>query len=239
MSNTNPQRSLATEHGVARSADDWFRIGESALRRGNLQEAHGAFSSAVDLDASHPNALFRLGELAQSDGDVQTAIGFYRRTLTAQPGHGKARERLRQIAAAPKKEGPPYGPFGNGVVGIVRGVRQSTVGGLAVMTFRPDLFDWFIRIEQRRPEEESGRMVSARMRGHNLVGDLQQGDWVELPRRWRPGRKLKRLTNLEVNERVEVNRGSRTLKLLHFIVTLLVIIWIVAGFAMVAPELIK
>jgi hypothetical protein len=98
----------------------------------------------------------------------------------------------------------PYQPSGAGIVGIVRGLRQTSLPtGNWEFRSRPN-FDWSFRLEQRGIPGDSARALAVHLRGEQLAGDLREGDWVQLPPDWRPGRypNPKQLLNLTTGEQV-------------------------------------
>jgi hypothetical protein len=76
MSSTNLKRSLATERGVSRSPDEWYLIGNTALRNQQVPEAEEAFRNALLVDSNHGNENFRPGEEAENgdERDIRSRL---------------------------------------------------------------------------------------------------------------------------------------------------------------------
>lgn len=218
----------------SRSAEEWYGVGDEALKRRDIDSAHDAFSRALELDPMHANALYRLGEIAQADGNFEDAEEFFRAAIDVNPGHAGAHARLeRLLAEAPQGDGPTYEPEGDGIVGVVSALRQHTE--TTVMT-RGTQWVWTFRVEARSPDGRRGRAVAAQMRGAAIVGSLGDGDWVELPSGWRTGQKLKSLTNLTTGERIGVATRSPVVTVLVALVVLFAVAWIAYAFIKVGAQ---
>lgn len=100
MTGTNLQGSPAMEHGVSRSADEWYSIGYTAMRNQQISEAAEAFRAALVVNPNHANANYRLGEVAEYEGQPDRAKAFYYRALAAQPEHKAALKKLGRLTAS-------------------------------------------------------------------------------------------------------------------------------------------
>ena len=218
------------------SASAWYEVGDTALRKHRIDEAHNAFTQAVRIDPRHSNALYRLGEIAQSRGDLKSAEEFYRRALSVHPDHKSARERLEKLLARQAEDRPPHEPVDDGYVGRVRGLQQTQAPAL-ITRWRANDWWWSFRLELPRTDLEPAKVLPVRLRGQSLVGDLREGDWVELPIKWRPETYLKGLRNLTTGVAVRVRRRPWILTLLEALISAFVIAWLVAIFFIVGREL--
>lgn len=196
-----------------RSAEEWHATGTEAIARRDVDGAEEAFRQALLLDPQHANALYRLGELAQHRADIPAATYWYGRALDAQPGHAGALKRLavRTPAAAPqprpepesKPPKPPQPPRGSGLVAIARNYQQHQNSNMnrrsvLVISFRLEV-----------PGRKSATQQAVHMRGPELHGSIANGDWIEMPRRWKPGREPGTVRNLTTGETVRFgHRGS-------------------------------
>jgi hypothetical protein len=190
-----PARVRSGDERAGRSAADWYRTGETAFRLGQIDRARSAFERAVAVDPQLANAHYRLGQLAEHAGRVVDAAALYEETLRVQPTHVSAARRLEQL----EEEMPSLAlePSGRGPVGLVSLLRQryeqdSLRRPLVVLAFR-----------LARDGDAQGRSrLPVEMRGRSLRGGIDDGDWVQLPADWRPGRVVRQLVNLTTDEKV-------------------------------------
>ncbi|MCX6955324.1 MAG: tetratricopeptide repeat protein, partial [Verrucomicrobia bacterium] len=156
------------------------------------------------------NALLRLADIAASTGETRLAISLYSRVLVQNPDSSRAISGIAKLSgstepasqvAAPKQattpptSGPTYPPrFQNSLVGVVTDLHKSNapwrgrMGAIVVWQFR------VVANEEGRPRPA----VGIEMKGDDISGLLQNGDWVEIDEQPQPGRTLrpKRVWNL-------------------------------------------
>jgi hypothetical protein len=127
-------------------------------------------------------------------------------------------------------------PSSRGVVGVVSGMRVW-VDHEPMMTrgLWPRQFVWSFRVHPSGGQAP----VAVQMRGKALIGDLQDGDSVELPASWWPGRKLTQVRNLTTGEAVRVKAPSRIGNVFVVAVTLLVAAWIALLFGANINEVVR
>lgn len=223
------------------AAQERYEAGDAARRAGELERALEAYRQAVAIDPTHANAVYRLGELALANGEREQADALFRRALTLHPGHAWAQKRLDAMAAEqvppvkksdPPAHGPAHAPRGTGLVGVVESVRRSQEAYEVRSGSRPVL-----SIRVRTDRGGSGaRLVAAEMRGKNIRGVVDPGDWVEFPAAWRPGARLKSLHNLTTGGEVKVAQ-STVVELATWAIVAFVALWIAVVFFVVGREL--
>ncbi|MFY9824059.1 MAG: tetratricopeptide repeat protein [Thermoanaerobaculia bacterium] len=84
---------LATSAGLTatpETAEDWFERGNELEYGDALDQAMAAYSRALELDASLPDAHLNLGRLLHERGKTAEAESHYRQALTARPGDATA-----------------------------------------------------------------------------------------------------------------------------------------------------
>jgi hypothetical protein len=128
-------------------------------------------------------------------------------------------------AAAPPRPRPAKAKASSGTLtGVARAVhtRNETRGmgdntsTQTVVSFRVDRFD-----DEGRPQQP----VPVEMRGYRYRGAINDGDWVEIDERWRPGELLepKKVKNLTTGSVVEATNDHRVLKTLIGLVVFLIL----------------
>jgi hypothetical protein len=176
-------------------------MGETAFRLGQVDRAQSAFARAVAEDPELANAHYRLGQLAEHAGRVDDAVCFYDHALRAEPTHVSAARRLEQLEGAPDAaRSLAAEASGGGAVGVVRMLRQRYEQDdlrrpLTVLAFRLAPCDGDVDVDGRS-------LLPVEMRGQSLRGGIDDGDLVQLPADWRPGRTARRLINLTTGETV-------------------------------------
>lgn len=222
---------------VGKSSDEWYAIGDAALRAGNIPEATEAFRSAVAVDASHANALYRLAEIARAEGDVAGAVALVERTLAVNPTHAGARKLGAKLQATgpptPAPSAPPCPPSGAGVAGIAESVKR-TVEPFRLRQGSSQVVA--VRVRARVGPAPAGQLVAVELRGHRVRGSLESGDWVELPAEWQPGAPVTRVRNLSTCADVVVVRDILA-RIFIVLVVAFVAAWIVVLFGVVGREL--
>jgi TolA-binding protein len=219
---------------AGRSSDEWYRIGDDALKAKppEIARATQAYRRALEADPSHANALYRLGEIAQAQHRPREAMGLFERALQANPQHAGARDRLRRLQSAPSppkpSPGPPHPPAGDGPVGIVAALQRSQE---TQWLTRTTLSVWTFRVQT------DGDVLPVRLRGESLSGSVREGEWVELPANYRRGRPVKSLMNLTTLERVTVKTRPWYVTAMVVFIVLFVAAWIIALFVKVGGEL--
>jgi hypothetical protein len=174
-------------------------MGETAFRLGQVDRAQSAFARAVAEDPELANAHYRLGQLAEHAGRVHDAVCFYDQALRAEPTHVSAARRLEQLEGAPNAaRSLAAEASGGGAVGVVRLLRQRYEQDdlrrpLTVLTFRLEACDGDV---------DGRSLLPVEMRGQSLRGGIDDGDLVQLPADWRPGRTARGLINLTTGETV-------------------------------------
>ena len=86
--------------------------------------------------------------------------------------------KLRPSGDAGRRPTPQRGV----VTGVVRALQERGDERGRVMSFR---------VEQHDPEGRAVQVVPVEIRGLSLHGFLTEGDWVEIRRRWKPGKTLR------------------------------------------------
>lgn len=79
-------------------ADVWYRLGRSAIRLGDQEQAMWAFRNALELDAKHPGALERIGLYLTSKDRPQEAKPYLHRLLEVDPHNWRAHNALGVLA---------------------------------------------------------------------------------------------------------------------------------------------
>jgi hypothetical protein len=229
---------------VSLSAGQWYEKGDAALRAGQYDEADEAFRDALVIEPRHTNALYRLGELALFRGEVDIAEDLFRQTLAVDPAHAWARKKLdrmsqRKSAPSPSAKTKPakaaatlptYDPVGPGIVGTVQSVRRFSENYQLKQGTRPV---WAIRVRKQRPGDLPGNPIAAEMRGNQIRGELNTGDWVQFPAGWVPGKKLVVLRNLTTGGEVRVARrwlaSAFTVLVVGFVSVWIVVLFFIVG----------
>ena len=183
---------------MSHSADEWYAIGDRALRVGSITEAKQAYDSALSANPSHGNAMYRLAEIARANGDVAGAVALLQRTLSVHPAHAGAKKLLAKLQPAgstkPAPDPPNCPPSGAGIAGVVESVRRGAEpydirsGSATVLAFR-------LRTQPGGPDQKP-QIIAGELRGKLIRGSIDPGDWIELPAGWRPGTSLTRVMNL-------------------------------------------
>lgn len=222
---------------VGKSADEWYTIGDAALRAGNIPEATAAFRSAVEAKPSHANAIYRLAEIARAAGDVPGAFELLEQTLALNPAHAGAKKLVAKLQAAgpPASEpsAPPCPPSGAGIAGIAETVKRMTEpfrlrhGASQVLS---------IRMRTRVGPAPVGQLVAVELRGHRIRGSIENGDWVEMPAGWQPGTRVRHIRNLSTCADVVVVRDLLA-RLFTVLVVAFVAAWVAVLFFVVGREL--
>jgi hypothetical protein len=206
------------------TTDAWYGLGYVARDTGDQAAAADAFYRILQRDPNHANAMYELGTLAEVDGRREAARELYTRTLKIAPHHAGAMSRLEaiQVGGSEMQHAPPVGsrpppdpvfakapdPRG-GPQGRVMTLRQRTEShsGLNLFSggfrYRTKLVVEF-RLIQGGTTGGSQGPLPVEMRGDALRGSLNEGDWVQLPRSWRAGRRIDRLTNLTTGQQVRM-----------------------------------
>jgi hypothetical protein len=213
----------------------WHLLGTARYRDKQLAGAADAFQRGLDLVPDDPVGLYNLAlalrDLKQLD-EARAALG---RALELEPDFDRARERLAELGRGPPQpplqptpgptapQPPPTGAPGT-TVGKARQIQRIlendpwTRGQLTRLTFRVE-----------RPDElgQASPPIPIQMRAPRIDGSISEGDWVEVPAGWAPGKNVKKIRNLTTYETIQARNMRRRLQLA-------VVVLFVAAFVAVA-----
>lgn len=195
----------------ARSSNSFYYLGDIAIRRGDGERAIFMFAKVLTLDPRHAGALRRLSELGnQALTPMTDASGSVTpsRDAVAGSSHDTSEKVQHPIIASasaaqsPKPETirPPRAPSSDeSIVGIARNVRRQVVpwrgkpAANQLLSFRLEVVS---KDGSRRP------MISVQMQNFEILGNVEEGDWIELNEPFQDGNRVKSFNNLTTGERV-------------------------------------
>ncbi|WP_239311015.1 M48 family metallopeptidase [Frankia sp. Cj3] len=200
-----------------------YGLGIVRFREGNGVQAGQLFEKALQIGQNRDNSAYFLGEIALQGGSQDRAIAWFGRALSFNPRHAAALQHIINLSSTARllDEGnggtadrntsartnpsmgdkPPRIPlYRDTVIGIADQVRLAAVpfrgkaAGSQSLTFR-------VRVHDR--SGNVGPVRAIELRGNEIRGAVENGDWVELidPPRGGAGR-VKRVFNLTTNEEV-------------------------------------
>jgi tetratricopeptide (TPR) repeat protein len=183
---------VARSDGAPDEIETLYRRGTAFYQAGNHMSAESAFRQmvalvSVDDQATYSRAAYSLALPLIGLGQTTEARKWLEAALAANPKFERARKRLddltRPIEPATPRCPPPTSP-GN-IVGQARKINRRSERNPWLNNSQ--IVIWNLRIERI---DESGHPlppVPVELRGKNIVGDLTDGDCVEIPGSWRPG----------------------------------------------------
>lgn len=202
-------------------SDALYGLGLVCFSKKDLAAAEHWFQESLKTNPRDQKTLFYLGEIATARGDKSSAVRLFARILTLNPEHTGAMNRLSRFAS-PESTGPttrtapdttphvsqsaqPPHPRSSqdSIVGIARHVQVRPVpfngrpAAHQLLTFRVDAID--------KNGSNTGP-VGIELRGNEIVGTLDEGDWVEITERVQDGGRIKSFMNLTTETRVKVKR---------------------------------
>lgn len=160
-----------------------------AARRGDEPRARALLEQSVGVNRSNPAALYELARRAATDGQRDAAVGLLAETLLHDARHRGALEELVNLAQAEAANGPkappvvtPTRPPGeptspSSLVGVVSGL-SKTVGPHRGSPAAAQI--WEFRVQKFDTDGTPGAVEGVMMRGREINGTLQNGDWVEI-----------------------------------------------------------
>jgi tetratricopeptide (TPR) repeat protein len=185
-----------------------------AWKRGDPARSRALLEQSLGVDRRNPELLCDLARMRLADGDRDGAIALLGEALSYQPSHRAALGELVALgeagpAASPAQTPvatiprPPHQPnSSDSLVGTVNHVVRSvgpyrgSPAALQILTFRVQTYDG---------AGSPGEVVGVTMRGTEITGTLEEGDWVEIEDRPRSGEgaQPKEVRNLTVNDVVK------------------------------------
>ncbi len=176
--NTLPEFSIHSDNRKSRPRD----IGEPRPGLGE-QEANASGSPKAPV-AVDPRT--RPGSLPEAGARDAGPVGVGWRPAASAAASAPAAVSDKRSARGSR---PVRGPSGGVIVGHVRGLREKPENNFTVYSFRVESFD-----------ELGNRLtpVTVEMRGISFEGSLNEGDEIEIQKKYRPGRTIKvsRLHNI-------------------------------------------
>jgi hypothetical protein len=201
------EQSLGVER---RSPDTLYYLGRTLLARGAASKAIAYLAEALAYQPDHEPARRELASLVAS-----AAASADTRGAESQPALAEEPEAVAAAvsgwpgaAASPSSQGadatgPPRPPKD---AGALVGVVTQLAKGVGPWRGRPAAAQiWTFRLEQRDSGgAESAGIVAVELRGHEITGALENGDWVEISERPKPGQgcRPKELRNLTADDLV-------------------------------------
>jgi hypothetical protein len=177
-----------------------YQLARTHLVLGEEQRAIALLGETLADDPSHDAALRELAALARTAGRGAEATDFSAveqpprspRTPDAEGGPAASSE-----AAGARPPRPPHDP--SAIVGVAR----SVVRGVGPWRGKPAALQiWTFRVQTFDEAGNPGRVVGVDMRGHEIRGTLDNGDWVEIAERPKAGEgcRPKQLRNITTDD---------------------------------------
>jgi hypothetical protein len=213
-----------SEQAFAALLDTRFRPGALyglamiAWKRGDPARSRALLEQSLGVDRHNPELLCDLARMRLADGDRDGAIALFGEALSYQPSHRAALGELvalgeasptetraqTPVAAIPRPPNEPTSP--DSLVGtanhVVRSVGpyRGSPAALQILTFRVQTYDG---------GGSPGEVVGVTMRGTEITGTLEEGDWVEIEDRPPSGEgaQPKEVRNLSVNDVVRAKKA--------------------------------
>jgi tetratricopeptide (TPR) repeat protein len=212
---------LALTNDPQSRAEACYGVGFVRYTAGDHKAAAEWFQQCLTAEPNHQNALFYLADLHERSGDRDRAVQLFARVLMINPRHASALERLtnagRPVPAAAQQPRPPVAPQSpdggasnakpprspsspNSAVGIAQHVRLQPVPWRGKPAAQQSLT---LRVELRDRNGNPAGILGLELRGHEIRGTVENGDWVEI---LQPppagGSQIKSLRNLTTGEAV-------------------------------------
>lgn len=196
------EQSLGVER---RSANALYYLGRTLTDRGSERKAIAYLQEALTYQPDHQPTLRLLASLqGESAAQLSHPVG-PAASSRAMADPGGARSEPSPPPASPTA-GPPWPPNDpQALVGIVSHLSK----GVAPWRGKPaaaQLWGFRVELQDASPGGGPARMLGVEMRGHEITGNLENGDWVEISERPKAGKPFrpKKLRNLSTNDQVRV-----------------------------------
>jgi hypothetical protein len=88
-----------------------------------------------------------------------------------------------------------------------------------------------------RVQQPGAAPAAVEIRGRSIANQPANGEWVELPPGWSPGRRLRRVLNLSTGEWITVQRPHPLARAATFVIASFAVVWIAIIFAIVGGRL--
>jgi plastocyanin len=229
---------LRANHGDAPS---WHLLGTIHYRKGERASAVEAFRRELRLADDDPVAYYSLA-IALPEDERDDAAALLKKALQLKPDFAPAKQRLAAIERvslppSPKpptvpdslSTPPPGPPVLTATAGPIRGQARTIQHRVEQDPWlaRTSFIIWSFRVDRLDDQGNKLSPVPVEMRGRRIEGALVEGDWVEVPGKWRPGETLetKRIRNLStganVKARGDIGRGFQVAILVVFVLAFL------------------
>jgi hypothetical protein len=212
-----PEAQLGTEGAERLSRLGWTPPTDSNWTR--LFELRGPEDCVVvarEVLATFVEGFHAAGELQYHDGDAIPSTGGAEQsevTVPAAAMHADepvaqptaAEAVAPQATAAPAPSASSTRPASSRNVGGIVGIARSVAKGVGPYRGKPAALQvWTFRLETYDEADNPGPLLGVEMRGTEIVGTLENGDWVLITERVKPGEgcRPKEVQNLTTNERV-------------------------------------
>jgi hypothetical protein len=138
---------------------------------------------------------------------------------------------------SPPPSPPPPAP--GAIVGVARDVRQRAEQHMWGQSGQTTVQVWTFRIDRYDAHGAALPPVPVEMRGSSFEGSIDNGDWVEAPGVWRPGRTLhpRRVRNLTTGAPVGVRGWGLGAAITVILVVLLLVVMVVVFLAVTSAML--
>jgi tetratricopeptide (TPR) repeat protein len=195
----------------ARNSNSLYYLGDIAIRRGDRERAIVMFSKVLTLDPRHVGALRRLSDLGNEARapmtDAPGSVGPRRDAVPGSSHDTSVKGQQPAMASAPATQSPkpepirpPRAPSSNrSIVGIARNVRRQVVPWRGKPAANQLLS---FRLEVVAKDGSRGPMISIQMQNFEILGNVEEGDWIELNEPFKDGNRVKSFINLTTGERV-------------------------------------
>jgi hypothetical protein len=123
----------------------------------------------------------------------------------------------------------PLGPSLVSAPGVIRGKASGLQQRLEYKTRRP-LVVWNFRLERWDSSGSPMTRVPVEMRGQSFQGSLNNGDWIEVRAKWKPGKTVhaSRVTDLSTSTVVRARGWGQPTRIARVVIALLMLAFFVA-----------
>jgi tetratricopeptide (TPR) repeat protein len=195
-------------------------------RQGDRDRAQALLEQTLGVDRRNPDALAQLARIHLEKGNQDAATRLAGESLALNPRHpvatatiwgltnqptagalagvvqpGEAQPPRQPSEPAPRHVPPRPPTSASSTVGTVEDLKQ----GVAPYRGKPAALQvWSFRLQGYDADGRPLPLIGVEMRGMEITGTLDNGDWVEIPESARPGEGLrpKKLYNLTSNDMV-------------------------------------
>jgi tetratricopeptide (TPR) repeat protein len=222
------ERELMVLLGSELRAEALYGLAMISSKRGDAVRTRSLLEQCLGVKRTHPDALYNLGRVHLADGNRQAAVALFAEALSYAPAHRAALGALVSVAATNGNSGqgagppagedprvslptmapapvvrPPHSPTDpSSIVGVATylakgvGPWRGKVAAVQIWTFRVQTYD-----QDGSPQG----LIGVELRGHDISGTLENGDWVEIGRDSCNGGGChpKEIRNLSTNEAVK------------------------------------